>query len=108
MLWDSDVYMGRLRAALEQTGMWDNTLIVFVSDNGGAKRTPCLHSLPAPCPSLLSYASLQGSSQASSRCDRASRSLSWLTCLHVAIPFVARSTATGKVACKWLPSCLAA
>eukprot|EP00045_Choanoeca_perplexa_P006606 m.57043 g.57043 ORF g.57043 m.57043 type:complete len:630 (+) comp13701_c0_seq3:2-1891(+) len=35
MLWDSDVYMGRLRAALEQKGMWDNTLIVFASDNGG-------------------------------------------------------------------------
>eukprot|EP00730_Choanoeca_flexa_P000411 TRINITY_DN10188_c0_g1_i2.p1 TRINITY_DN10188_c0_g1~~TRINITY_DN10188_c0_g1_i2.p1 ORF type:complete len:630 (+),score=107.24 TRINITY_DN10188_c0_g1_i2:2-1891(+) len=35
MLWDSDVYMGRLRIELERNDMWNDTLIVFVSDNGG-------------------------------------------------------------------------
>lgn len=32
-----DVAFGRLRAALEQLGTWDNTLIVFTSDNGASR-----------------------------------------------------------------------
>lgn len=30
-----DRQIGRLRSALETSGMWDNTLVVFTSDNGG-------------------------------------------------------------------------
>jgi arylsulfatase len=32
-----DQNVGRLRAALEQIGEWDNTLFVFTSDNGGSR-----------------------------------------------------------------------
>ena len=35
MLWLSDCYVGRLRAMLVTKGMYDNTLIVYSSDNGG-------------------------------------------------------------------------
>lgn len=32
-----DQNVGRLRAALEQLGEWDNTLFIFTSDNGGSR-----------------------------------------------------------------------
>jgi arylsulfatase len=32
-----DISLGRLRAALEQIGEWDNTLVVFTSDNGASR-----------------------------------------------------------------------
>ncbi|HEX9888634.1 MAG TPA: arylsulfatase [Nitriliruptorales bacterium] len=32
-----DTSLGRLRTALEQLGEWDNTLVVFTSDNGASK-----------------------------------------------------------------------
>jgi arylsulfatase A-like enzyme len=32
-----DQNVGRLRAALEQMGEWDNTIVVFTSDNGGSR-----------------------------------------------------------------------
>ena len=32
-----DQNVGRLRAALEQMGEWDNTLFIFTSDNGGSR-----------------------------------------------------------------------
>ena len=32
-----DQSVGRLRAHLEEMGEWDNTLIVFTSDNGGSR-----------------------------------------------------------------------
>ena len=35
MLWLADVYVGRLVALLRERQMWDNTLLVFSSDNGG-------------------------------------------------------------------------
>ncbi|KAK3280570.1 hypothetical protein CYMTET_11595 [Cymbomonas tetramitiformis] len=35
MLWLTDVYVGKLVELLHKKGMWDNTLIVFASDNGG-------------------------------------------------------------------------
>ena len=35
MLWDSDRYIGKIVAALKARGMYDNTLIVYTSDNGG-------------------------------------------------------------------------
>jgi arylsulfatase A len=41
-----DDSIGRLRQALEQSGQWDNTAIVFLSDNGGVARS---HK-PGPSP----------------------------------------------------------
>ncbi|MEO1450417.1 MAG: sulfatase, partial [Bacteroidota bacterium] len=35
MVHSLDQSIGRVRAALESTGQWDNTLIIFASDNGG-------------------------------------------------------------------------
>jgi arylsulfatase A-like enzyme len=35
MVENLDTNLGRLRAALERTGAWDDTLFVFTSDNGG-------------------------------------------------------------------------
>ena len=35
MVRDADEWVGRLEAALKAKGMWDDTLIVFSSDNGG-------------------------------------------------------------------------
>lgn len=35
MIYEADVYMGRLVAALKQQDMWSNTLLVYCSDNGG-------------------------------------------------------------------------
>lgn len=35
MLWKSDIYVGEIVQLLKQRGMYDNTLIVFASDNGG-------------------------------------------------------------------------
>eukprot|EP01064_Diplonema_japonicum_P021135 TRINITY_DN30690_c0_g1_i1.p1 TRINITY_DN30690_c0_g1~~TRINITY_DN30690_c0_g1_i1.p1 ORF type:complete len:552 (+),score=70.92 TRINITY_DN30690_c0_g1_i1:59-1657(+) len=35
MLWDADVYVGRIVQTLKDKNMWDNTLIVYTSDNGG-------------------------------------------------------------------------
>eukprot|EP00051_Salpingoeca_urceolata_P006710 m.88792 g.88792 ORF g.88792 m.88792 type:complete len:538 (-) comp14955_c0_seq2:2873-4486(-) len=38
MLWDADVWVGNLIARLKAKGMWDNTLIVYSSDNGGVEQ----------------------------------------------------------------------
>eukprot|EP01059_Diplonema_ambulator_P003455 TRINITY_DN13137_c0_g1_i1.p1 TRINITY_DN13137_c0_g1~~TRINITY_DN13137_c0_g1_i1.p1 ORF type:complete len:545 (+),score=72.54 TRINITY_DN13137_c0_g1_i1:113-1636(+) len=35
MLWDADVYVGQIVSALKEKEMWDNTVIVYTSDNGG-------------------------------------------------------------------------
>ena len=35
MLWAVDNYMGTLRTMLKQKQMWENTLLVYSSDNGG-------------------------------------------------------------------------
>ena len=35
MVWDADVYVGLLVDALKAKGMYDNTVIVYTSDNGG-------------------------------------------------------------------------
>jgi len=35
MLWLTDVYVGRLVALLKSKAMWENTLVLFSSDNGG-------------------------------------------------------------------------
>lgn len=37
LLTNLDANLGRLRAALEEMGEWDNTLFVFTSDNGGSR-----------------------------------------------------------------------
>ncbi len=37
MVDEIDQSVGRLRAALEETGEWDNTLLVFLSDNGASR-----------------------------------------------------------------------
>merc|ERR1712185_155596 len=34
-LWSTDQYAGELVAVLKERGLWDNTLIVYSSDNGG-------------------------------------------------------------------------
>lgn len=38
-----DEVVGRLRSALEEGGMWENTLFVFCSDNGGHTRSGTCH-----------------------------------------------------------------
>lgn len=38
MLWDADLYVGKIVDLLKQRGMYDNTLIVYFSDNGGIGR----------------------------------------------------------------------
>ena len=35
MLWDSDLYVGKLVDQLKQKGMYENTLIIYSADNGG-------------------------------------------------------------------------
>lgn len=35
MLAEADMWMGKLRATLEARGMWEATLLVYASDNGG-------------------------------------------------------------------------
>jgi len=35
MIWNLDMNIGRLLAALEETGQADNTVVIFTSDNGG-------------------------------------------------------------------------
>ncbi len=37
MIESVDANLGRLRAALEELGQWDNTLLLFTSDNGASK-----------------------------------------------------------------------
>lgn len=37
MVDEIDQSMGRLRAALEETGQWDNTIVIFLSDNGASR-----------------------------------------------------------------------
>ena len=37
MVDEIDQSMGRLRAALEETGQWDNTIVVYMSDNGASR-----------------------------------------------------------------------
>ncbi len=37
MIDEIDQSMGRLRAALEETGQWDNTIVVYLSDNGASR-----------------------------------------------------------------------
>ena len=37
MVDEIDQSMGRLRAALEESGQWDNTIVVFLSDNGASR-----------------------------------------------------------------------
>jgi arylsulfatase len=37
MVDEIDQSMGRLRAALEETGQWDNTIVVYLSDNGASR-----------------------------------------------------------------------
>ena len=38
MLWKSDVYVGAIVNLLKRKGMYENTLIVFSSDNGGVAK----------------------------------------------------------------------
>lgn len=35
MLWDADLYVGRLVAAVKNKGMWDNSVWIYSADNGG-------------------------------------------------------------------------
>lgn len=35
MLWDADVYVGKLVAALKARQMWENLLVIYSADNGG-------------------------------------------------------------------------
>eukprot|EP00050_Salpingoeca_kvevrii_P008128 m.300955 g.300955 ORF g.300955 m.300955 type:complete len:645 (+) comp14569_c0_seq1:3-1937(+) len=35
MLWSADRYVGLVKEALRTRGMWENTLIIYTSDNGG-------------------------------------------------------------------------
>ena len=37
MVDEIDQSVGRLRAALEETGQWDNTIVVYMSDNGASR-----------------------------------------------------------------------
>jgi arylsulfatase A-like enzyme len=37
MVDEIDQSMGRLRAALEESGQWDNTIVVYLSDNGASR-----------------------------------------------------------------------
>jgi hypothetical protein len=37
MLWRADVFIGELVALLKARGMYDNTLILYSSDNGGVE-----------------------------------------------------------------------
>lgn len=37
MVDEIDQSMGRLRGALEETGQWDNTIVVYLSDNGASR-----------------------------------------------------------------------
>ena len=37
MVDEIDQSMGRIRAALEETGQWDNTIVVYLSDNGASR-----------------------------------------------------------------------
>lgn len=37
MLWDADVWIGSIVATLKARGMWENTFIVYSSDNGGVE-----------------------------------------------------------------------
>lgn len=38
MLWDSDVYIGKIVALLKQKSMWASTVIFYASDNGGTSQ----------------------------------------------------------------------
>ena len=35
MLWDADLYVGRLVDAVKARGMWTNSLVLYSADNGG-------------------------------------------------------------------------
>lgn len=37
MLWRADIYIGQIVSLLKSKGMWDNTVIVYTSDNGGVE-----------------------------------------------------------------------
>merc|ERR1711971_1489049 len=40
MIWRSDVYVGKIVHALRVEEMWDNSLVLLLSDNGGSFRSP--------------------------------------------------------------------
>ena len=51
MVHNVDRNFGRLRRHLEAIGEWDNTIVVFTSDNGGSREGPVhrhLGLLPDP------------------------------------------------------------
>ena len=35
MLWDADLYLGRLVALVKQRDMWENSVWIYSADNGG-------------------------------------------------------------------------